>query len=392
MDHHTLQVEERIEGVSVEEVYDGILVWLSQEKASIKEMTRPTLIRADHGTIWTALGWNKNAKKTLRFLLSEQDGGVVLQVVISVPWYSKTEVQFMAREASRNWTELIQELLRHLGVTTEPRLRTELHDPARLNDEQQKGTRQAMLGAVLFSISIPVEFINTLFFNDHFLGDLLFYGLLGYGVFRLVYGLYNARGANKRLSELSLPEKPKKLIGTYVAVLLILMAGAATVVPIASYFQGWASTPEVYSKYGLSFEYLRGMSFLEKGAAGENIATNNSGQIVGVMRNREGLSVAWVTVREVPDMEEALDICIRALVAEGFTVVQGELVTAITNSGHRMLYVSLNCTKGEEITYSVISVWYCDISSRFFYLGVETESRDVFPRFEEYRDSFTCHQ
>jgi hypothetical protein len=91
-------------------------------------------------------------------------------------------------------------------------------------------------------------------------------------------------------------------------------------------------------------------------------------------------------------MEDALDIGIRALVTEGYAIVQGELVTTTTNSGHRMLYVSLNSTRGDETTYIVLSYWYCDISSRFFYLGVETESGNVLPRFEEYRDSFICHQ
>ncbi len=63
-----------------EEVFDGIIRWLSTEGAEIENSNKPLQITAMHGSRKTVSVWKRNARKKLDFSLTDTAEGTHVQV------------------------------------------------------------------------------------------------------------------------------------------------------------------------------------------------------------------------------------------------------------------------------------------------------------------------
>lgn len=193
-----------------------------------------------------------------------------------------------------------------------------------------------------------------------------------------------------------IPEVPKRPRKTLIAILLITIVGVTTV----SVFMWWyiqkgeeAPTPgfNKYSKYGLSFEYPKGMSISEQGML-ESTATSSSGIVLGELSNYEDelITVGWLTIVSPPDLEVSMSAGFEGMEAEGVDVDKGQLVTS-TKAGHTMKYQYFTATAEGETFYGIFGVWYCGTSDRFYELILMYSEQDVLSTFQQYLDSFVCH-
>ncbi len=209
---------------------------------------------------------------------------------------------------------------------------------------------------------------------------------------------------------LEAPKRPRRKI-LIEAVLLIALVGVACMVGFAWWLspkdeqEPSASSPtgfNTFSKYGLSFEYPKGMSISESEIY-ESTATNSSGWVLGELINDEyeEVRVGWFSPLELLDtdfpvtsVKVNLTVTLisefRRLEANGFDVDPGQLVNS-TIAGHTIMYEYFNATKEGVVWYCISGVWYCDITTRMFPLIVYYSEQDVLPKFQQYLDSFICH-
>ena len=199
------------------------------------------------------------------------------------------------------------------------------------------------------------------------------------------------------------PEVPKRPRKTLIAILLIVIVGVAAVSVFAWWYTQKAPEEEegpptpspeynTYSKYGFSFEYPKGMSINEVGAA-EHVATNTSGGIVGELIDdkQELVNIVWVrTVLEPPHVEIIIDAGFESMEAKGIDVEKGQLVTS-TKSGHEMLYQYFTATSEGGTLYGIFGAWYCGTSERYYELILFYSEQDVLSKYQQYLDSFVCH-
>lgn len=70
-------------GKKAEEVFDGIMLWLKNERAEVEGSSRPTQIEAVHGSRKTVSVWKRNARKKLEFSINAISDGVKVDVKTS---------------------------------------------------------------------------------------------------------------------------------------------------------------------------------------------------------------------------------------------------------------------------------------------------------------------
>ena len=142
-----------------------------------------------------------------------------------------------------------------------------------------------------------------------------------------------------------------------------------------------------YSKYGFSFEYPKGMVISES-------ATSSSGQVSGQLfaeDSTEGVVVKWLAIFLAPYLEFTLNDEMEHLEAGGYDVDRGQIVTS-TKAGHEMMYQYFTATSEVETAYGIFGVWYCDINDRLYELCFMSSESDVLSKFQQYLDSFVCHE
>lgn len=149
---------------------------------------------------------------------------------------------------------------------------------------------------------------------------------------------------------------------------------------------------EIYSRYGFSFKYPKGMVLSELGVL-EATATDSSGAVVGELEDQV-MAVSWVKTLQY-DLESAVE--------DGLTGTEG--TEGVSNfvrgdrgesavKGHIFIYRFFTATIGGEKTKGIVSAWYCDDSTRLYSTSVISleAGPEVFPLFEAYLDSFYCHE
>lgn len=120
MDQKTIEFEFNydIHNRKIDEVFNKILQWLTNEKAKIKDAQPPIRIIAVHGSHRTVSGWKRNAKKTIQLCLSDTDHSTHLRAVVRPAEVNRVDVASMEEEARANWNLLIEDMLSAIGDTT----------------------------------------------------------------------------------------------------------------------------------------------------------------------------------------------------------------------------------------------------------------------------------
>jgi len=178
------------------------------------------------------------------------------------------------------------------------------------------------------------------------------------------------------------------------------------------------STHTTYSKFDISFEYLKDYHGLEEMGMDESgeIVTGadfNFGMVSYQLRypneelERGFREVTWF-IRWLK-VEEPIYVTVEDVdwffVWEGHTFERGELVETTTKTGHRMLYQDYVLTAlwdvstgasllyEDETALGVYGVWYCDDSQRLFGMSVDvTTVENPLTIFENFLDTFSCHE
>ena len=108
--------EHKLAGTTSYRAYETIEDWVYAQGGKVKENHRPTLIVATHGrTTKKPIGWKKDAKKTMRFELTQQASDVHVKVNIFPSGAFGPEVATRAEEARFNWNELLTSLWARFG-------------------------------------------------------------------------------------------------------------------------------------------------------------------------------------------------------------------------------------------------------------------------------------
>ena len=101
-----------IEDAYIEEVYDACFSWLTLKKAEVREQRRPEYLKAEHG-YGRGVTYQDHAKFLL-ISLNQMENNVIINFKIpTLSWAppSKLPVYPMF------WSELVEDLWRHLGIT-----------------------------------------------------------------------------------------------------------------------------------------------------------------------------------------------------------------------------------------------------------------------------------
>jgi len=181
---HVLEVVRRIRGSSIDEIYGGILAWLSKEKANIKKQDKPRYIRAEHGSFWVMWGGDRNAKKKIQISLSRKSDYTVFHMAMDAKW------GYMYYGRSGYWGKLADELFADLGVKTESSSVEDLYDSFILERDRVCAFWRIMVGVFLLVSGFMMGAIWMVLFCGLGINEILaymgvsfmFFGILALGV------------------------------------------------------------------------------------------------------------------------------------------------------------------------------------------------------------------
>jgi hypothetical protein len=188
--------EHKLAGTTSYRAYETIENWVYSQGGKVKENHRPTLIVATHGrTAKKPIGWKKDAKKTMRFELTQQASDVHVKVNIFPSAAFGAEVATRAEEARFNWDELLTSLWARFGE--EPPVQKSGRPPVNWSRSMRNGKIMIYIGGAMTAGGI----IGTIVFPA---GGIFLVSTTG--TILLVNGLMSIRSARKNLAE---SKKPK---------------------------------------------------------------------------------------------------------------------------------------------------------------------------------------
>src|SRR2546428_13181763 len=115
----TLTFEHNLTGTTSYRAYETNEDWVYTQGGKVKENHRPTLIVATHGrSMKKPIGWKKDAKKTMRFELTQKASEVHVKVNIFPSAAFGAEVATSAEVARFTWNKLLSSLWDRFGEKT----------------------------------------------------------------------------------------------------------------------------------------------------------------------------------------------------------------------------------------------------------------------------------
>ena len=188
----SLTFEHNLAGTTSYRAYETIEDWVYTQGGKVKESHRPTLIVATHGrSMKKPTGWKKDAKKTMRFELTQQASDVHVKVNIFPSAAFGADVATRAEEARFNWNELLTSLWARFGEET-PAQEKSSRPPVNWARSMRNGKIMIYIGGAMTAGGI----IGTLVFPA---GGIFLVSTTG--TILLVNGLMSIRSARKNLSE-----------------------------------------------------------------------------------------------------------------------------------------------------------------------------------------------
>lgn len=150
-----------------------------------------------------------------------------------------------------------------------------------------------------------------------------------------------------------------------------------------------------YSKYDFSFEYPKGMQFLEVGQL-EDFANDDSGIVSGKLELTDGtveiITISWVNgeLLESINLEQRVEKALnRMRKAEGVISVVGGDLAETSKDGYRMLYQNYTIEVIGSKANGIYGVWFSDGSQRFYQMDISYSGQeDVLTLYRKYLNSF----
>ena len=148
-----------------------------------------------HGRALQALGWRKDARKTIAFDLAPQGSDVMIRVRITPAALNASDVRMRADEARANWNELLAELWVRCGETGA--LAEAIQNaPVDWNASLQRGRGTLVAGVVLLAVGLVTSVLFPYPSSMIWFGT----GLIVTGVLSLLFGGMAVRSASRRLA------------------------------------------------------------------------------------------------------------------------------------------------------------------------------------------------
>ena len=163
-----------LKGKSIKTVYLIIFDWLDREGVKIERMAEYYEIVGVHGKGWI-LVWERNAKKTLKFRLTEASGSVVVEVEATPSRLYYDDVPGSEDEIEASWSSLLNELWASIegGELANKYLKTtdKMREEAKI--KRIRSTRFIIIGLILVIIPILliVGFVEYFGAQDNLLGN-----------------------------------------------------------------------------------------------------------------------------------------------------------------------------------------------------------------------------
>ena len=193
-----LDFEHVVRGRSLEEAFGMIESWLRDQKARVKESQPPSRIAAAHGRALQALGWRKDARKTIAFDLVSAGSDVMIRVRMTPAALNASDVRMRADEARANWTELLAELWVRFGETKA--VAEAIRNPSvDWNGSLKRGKGTLLGGVFLLALGLGITVLVGVLFSYPSPFRYVGIGFLVGGVLFLMYGGMAVRSAKRRL-------------------------------------------------------------------------------------------------------------------------------------------------------------------------------------------------
>jgi hypothetical protein len=110
--------EHKLDNTTTYKAYDAVQEWVRTQNGKVKENHRPNLIVAVFGTSSTKeKPWEKKARKTIRFELTQPGSQVLVKVHVSSNLLRDTDVASHGDEARFNWSQTLTTLWTRFGKT-----------------------------------------------------------------------------------------------------------------------------------------------------------------------------------------------------------------------------------------------------------------------------------
>ncbi len=199
-----LDFEHLIRGKSPVEAFEAIASWLRDQKAQVKESQPPTRIVASHGRALQALGWRKDARKTIAFDLVPMGPDTTIRVRMTPAALNASDVRMRSDEARANWTELLAELWIRLGEA-DAAAEAIRNLPVNWNASLKRGKGTLFGGVILLALGLAITILAGLLFPYPSPTAYIGMGFLVGGVLGLMYGGMAVRSARRRLRD----QRPK---------------------------------------------------------------------------------------------------------------------------------------------------------------------------------------
>jgi len=183
--------EHKLDNTTTYKAYDTVQEWVRTQNGKVKENHRPNLIVAIFGTSSTKeRPWEKRARKTIRFELTQPGSQVLVRVHVSSNLLKDSDVASHGDEARFNWSQTLTTLWTRLGQTKAGEETRTSPPPASWTRAMKKGKMWTRIGAIItgagyllvvFYPSIPATVLS------------------GAGIIILVNGMTKVRKARKSI-------------------------------------------------------------------------------------------------------------------------------------------------------------------------------------------------
>lgn len=164
----------------------------------VQALEPPSRIVAAHGRALQALGWRKDARKTIAFDLVSAGSDVKIRVRMTPAALNASDVRMRADEARANWTELLAELWVRFGETKA--VAEAIRNPSvDWNGSLKRGKGTLLGGVFLLALGLGITVLVGVLFSYPSPFRYVGIGFLVGGVLFLMYGGMAVRSAKRRL-------------------------------------------------------------------------------------------------------------------------------------------------------------------------------------------------
>jgi hypothetical protein len=184
---YSIRFDQKIAGTTIDRAFVIIENWLKTNGGKVKRERRPEFVQASHVRSLQPMGWRKDAKKAMRFELSQQASDVLVTVNISPSGLNASDVRSREDEARANWNELLGGLWTLFGET-------DMHSISKAVDWRhslKRSNAMILTGIILIVAGIAASILNT---------TVLISGLV-VGVLFTTNGVMSRHSAKRRIAQ-----------------------------------------------------------------------------------------------------------------------------------------------------------------------------------------------